>query len=87
MGLLTRAIHNNAELCELVAWSHGIASQRLKGAWVSTEPMPPFYPNVVSLEPAIQCEEVSLFVEDLPTHCGWKDSFADHSLEAFGFSV
>lgn len=85
--LLRSAVRNNAEWCELVARSHGVSGKLLEKAWRTTGTMPPFYPNVVSIEAGMQRDEVSRLAENLPLNCGWKDSYADLDLTEFDFTV
>lgn len=85
--LLLGAVRNNAEWCELVAHSHGVHSQWLGQAWSTTTRMPPFYPNVVSIESGIKKETVAGIAAELPENCAWKDSFAELELGEYGFKV
>src|SRR4029450_12896509 len=45
----TAAAHNNARWCDAVCRAHGRPGTFLPHAWVNAEPVPRFYPNVVTL--------------------------------------
>lgn len=85
---LKHAVENNAEWCRVIAGSHGLQSHRKSGLWYCPEEMPPFYPNIVTLEPMREVpEEVDRLESVLPSGWGIKDSFASLSLPSSGFRV
>ncbi len=86
-SLLLSAIANNARWCELVGAAHGLRGVWRDQAWWSTGDMPPFYPNVVTLQPDIPPGWFDTIAHALPNSCGCKDSFADLDLSQFGFHV
>ncbi len=86
-SLLQEAVRNNADWCERVASSHSVLSVWRGDAWTTSGDMPPFYPNVVTLKKGISLDRAAEIAEELPENCGWKDSFADLDLSAFGFKV
>lgn len=82
------AASNNAAWCDCVARSHGLATERRHGAWICRERLPPFYPNVVTLEstelPAALLAELS---QALPGGFGVKDSYACLDLRQVGLAI
>ena len=85
--IMRSAVRNNADWCELVAASHSVPNTRHEKVWRASGSMPPFYPNVVTLQEGITKEQVSEIAGSLPEQCGWKDSFADLDLTDFGFGI
>jgi hypothetical protein len=81
------AVLNNADWCAAMAAAHGLASRRTARAWLCDAPMPPFYPNAVTLAPGL---DPPALVADLPRGLpgGWglKDSFRDLDLAGHGFA-
>lgn len=76
---------NNAQWCAAVGRSLGIPSTTDAGMWVAHAPMPPGYPEAVSLEPRLAAEDV---ISRLPHGASSvKDSFADLDLSPFGFEM
>jgi hypothetical protein len=77
---------NNAAWVDAVARSHGVPTRHSGGAWRADGRMPPFYPNLVTLDRAA---EAGVLVGDPPrgAPAGWglKDSFATLDLAAEGF--
>ncbi len=76
---------NNAQWCAAVGRALGIPSTTDAGLWRAHAPMPPGYPEAVTLEPRLAAEHV---VSRLPRGASSvKDSFADLNLSPFGFEV
>jgi hypothetical protein len=79
-GLLDAAVLMNAAWCEAVASAHGRPSRRTAAAWICDGPMPPYYPNAVTLVPGLDAAA-------LPPGLGAvKDSFADLDLAVAGLA-
>jgi len=86
----THAARNNAAWCDAVCAAHGQRGERVESHWRSGAPMPPRYPNLVTLSPAVA--PVMAAVEELvrarpSASWGVKDSFAVLPLERAGFHV
>ena len=86
MDLARAAAQNNAAWTDAVARSHGVATRRDGGAWVADGRTPPFYPNVVTLDPGADARAL-LAAPPRGAAAGWglKDSFAVLDLAAEGF--
>ena len=83
---LIEAVLNNAAWCDAVAASHGITSRWEDSLWLSECPMPPFYPNIVTLESGVQIDEqIDTIGPHLPLGWGIKDSFSELDLHTNGF--
>ena len=80
------AASNNAEWCDLMCRSHGVATQRDQRAWSSRSRSPRLYPDAVTLVADQSVEELLSRVDDSPG-CSVKDSFASLDLRAHGFRV
>jgi hypothetical protein len=85
-SLAAAAARNNAAWVDAVARSHGVSTRRDAGAWKADGRVPPFYPNLVVLDPAADPREL---LADPPRGAarGWglKDSFATLDLAPDGF--
>jgi hypothetical protein len=78
LRLRDAAVRNNADWCEAVATAHGLPSRRTAAAWICERPMPPFYPNAVTLAEGLDAGA-------LPPGLGAvKDSFGDLDLTGAG---
>ena len=90
---LRRAVHNNSVWCDTVARAHGRETHSTTACWLCTQPMPPFYPNLVTIGSNDGAQRVQLdYIErllalDLPVGWGIKDSYACLDLAAFGFEI
>jgi hypothetical protein len=80
------AARNNAEWCDLVCRTHGVAGQFDEDAWVSPRRTPPLYPDAVSLS-ARATPGVLLDRVDRSPGCSIKDSFASLDLSTDGFRM
>lgn len=83
---LEHAIANNADWCECVANAHGLESERDSSTWICRQSMPPFYPNLVTLDRGnSQQEKIQALDKQLPR--GWcvKDSYKCLDLQPLGF--
>lgn len=83
------AAHNNAAWCSALCAAHGDGGHWTGSAWLRRTPAPPYYPNLVTLRPAIDHAALAALVQDLPRHgtCAVKDSFARLPLDGHGFRV
>ena len=85
-SLAVAAARNNAAWVDAVARSHGVPTRSDGTAWRADGRMPPFYPNLVTLDPAV---EPGPLLADPPrgAAAGWglKDSFAGLDLALQGF--
>lgn len=85
---LSEAITNNAAWCEAVADSHGVTTSWSEPAWVSSQPMPPLYPNIVTLSRGSDIQKQIGDIDPLlPMGWGIKDSYKEHQLAGLGFKV
>jgi hypothetical protein len=78
------AARNNAEWCAAVFRTHGINSQFHEKAWCSDGPVPPYYPNAVSLTPDARPTDLLSYLHPGPG-TSIKDSFAHLDLRDQGF--
>ena len=53
MGLVAAAVRNNAAWVDAVARSHGVTTRGDSRTWRADGRMPPFYPNLVTIDPAV----------------------------------
>lgn len=85
---LETAILNNIAWCEAIARSHGLPSERHTDAWLCRQPMPPFYPNLVTLNSTqAQLERIANLAEQLPVGWGVKDSYKILDLQPLNFDL
>ncbi|MFZ6003464.1 MAG: hypothetical protein ACOYXM_05960 [Actinomycetota bacterium] len=80
------AAANNAQWCDIVCRSHGLATRFERDAWTSATRTPPFYPDAVTLEPDARALDLLARI-DGSAGCSIKDSFASLDLAPHGFSV
>lgn len=80
------AARNNAEWCDLVCRSHGLATVFHDDAWVSVRRSPPMYPDAVTLAAAPDPGRLLARV-DSSAGCSVKDSFGVLDLSAAGMRV
>ena len=95
MPELAAATRNNAVWCHTVCRAHEQPGEFRPGLWLSRQPAPRFYPNLVTLAagPAPSAEIPSalraaiqmLRQAGLPARWGVKDSFHAHNLAPLGF--
>lgn len=80
-----RAAHNNARWCDAVCRAHGGDTAFGAGAWFNRRASPPYYPNLVTLDPhAGGVPALAAIPGD--GELGVKDSFARLDLSSEGFS-
>jgi hypothetical protein len=78
------AARNNAEWCDAFCRTHGVAGCFRADYWFSPVRTPPYYPDLVTLQPEITIERVLSGI-DTSEGCSVKDSFAGLDLAAAGF--
>jgi len=85
---LSEAVFNNAKWCAAIAASHNIASDWRDSIWFSEHPMPPLYPNMVTLTDVVESNQYVDHIDPL-LQSGWaiKDSFKMLQLEDKGFAI
>jgi hypothetical protein len=83
------AAHNNAAWCSAMCGAHGDAGHWTASAWLRSTPAPPYYPNLVTLQPLIDGSLLAALLLEIPPQggCGVKDSFARLDLVSHGFRV
>jgi len=84
---LEEAVLNNAAWCDAMASSHDIPTDWNELTCVSEFPMPPFYPNIVTLKSNISIDEkIDSLGPQLSLGWGIKDSFNELDLANKGFA-
>lgn len=84
------AAYNNAVWCDTVCRSHGLAGEFYPTFWLHRQEAPPFYPNMITLSPAMLSPlDQQVLRELLTRESGYplsvKDSFAVLDLAPSGF--
>jgi len=92
LSQVEQAARNNAIWCDTVCHAHGAAGEFHEAVWFNRNPVPRFYPNVVTLSnqrhAAAQLAHVQeLVAAILPDHWAIKDSFGELDLAALGFQL
>ena len=92
LSQVEQAARNNAIWCDTVCRVHGAAGEFHADVWFNRNPVPRFYPNVVTLSnqrpAAAQLAHVQeLIAAILPDHWAIKDSFAELDLAALAFQL
>jgi len=85
---LREAVSNNASWCAAIAASHEIESALLDSVWLSPYPMPPLYPNMVTVKNIVNVDQ-HIHQIDSSLQAGWaiKDSFKMLELRDESFMV
>lgn len=84
--LLQQAVQNNIDWCDCVAWCNGRPTTRTSSIWLCSEPMPPFYPNIVtSHNQALDAQSLINAMTDHPGDWFIKDSFNEQAHSATPF--
>lgn len=85
---LTAAISNSVHWYDAVMSAHGLTVERRKSAWVCMEKVPPFYSNLITLNP-IDSHEHLISEVDATVVRPWaiKDSYRSIDLVEHGFSI
>jgi hypothetical protein len=80
------AAHNNAELCDAVARTHGLEPRFDADAWTSARRTPLLYPDGISLTIETSAADLLAQIDSSPG-CSIKDSYAALDLAPHGFRV
>jgi hypothetical protein len=80
------AVHNNADWCDLVCRTHGIATTVDQDAWLALRRSPPLYPDAVTLRERVRAGDLLRRVDSSPG-CSIKDSYASVDLSGHGFRL
>ncbi|WP_406064736.1 hypothetical protein [Micromonospora sp. NBC_00860] len=80
------AARNNAEWCDIVCGSHGLAGRTDAAAWSVPHRSPRWYPDAVTVRPGVDAEALLARI-DVGPGASVKDSFADVDLSGYGFRV
>ena len=86
-------MRNNAEWCDAVCRGRGIEGRFTQHLWVCERPTPPYYPNVITLQPSSDAlmRELAIAIGLVRANGGddlsIKDGFADIDLASFGLRV
>lgn len=89
-ALARTAARNNAEWCAIICRTHDAPGVFHDAAWATVHATPPFYPNMVTLDPALHDQQLAI-IDDLIVglghhdEIGVKDSFAALDLTSRGF--
>lgn len=87
---IAEAARNNAAWCDAVCNAHGRPGEFFDGYWLTRRAAPPFYPNLVTLDPAVEPALAALrglAQAGLPACWGVKDSFGVLRLDQVGFQL
>ncbi|MBB4922633.1 hypothetical protein [Kitasatospora kifunensis] len=86
-SLVLAAAHNNAQWCEAMSRSHGVASEFGPQAWAAAARTPLYYPDAVTLLPGADAAALVPRIDTVAPGASVKDSFADLDLTGAGFQV
>lgn len=92
LSQVEQAARNNAIWCDTICRAHGAPGEFHESVWFNRNPVPRFYPNVVTLSnqrpAAAQLAHVQeLVAAILPEHWAIKDSFGTLDLAALSFQL
>ena len=83
---LTEAVSNNATWCDAIVASHRLSTHRSGVVWYCEYPVPPLYPNIITLTKGNKIDEYIKSIDrELASGWGIKDSFSEFELEPRGF--
>ncbi|MBO0512766.1 hypothetical protein [Streptomyces beijiangensis] len=85
--LVRAAALNNAEWCDALSRTHGVAGEFGATAWTAPRRTPPFYPDAVTLTADADAGQILGRVDTASGGCSVKDSYAGLDLTAAGFDV
>lgn len=83
---VSAAARNNAEWCDSVCRSHGLAGEFRTASWTSAKRTPPLYPDAITLSPTATGADVLPWIDTAPG-CSVKDSFGVLDLASDGFEI
>jgi hypothetical protein len=81
------AARNNAEWCDTVCATYGIAGTFHEHVWACGSRTPALYPDAVTLDPVAAAADVLARVDTSTPGCSVKDSFSALDLRRAGFRV
>lgn len=88
LSRVEQAARNNAIWCDTMCRAHGAAGEFHEALWLNRNPVPRFYPNVVTLveqrQVAAQLAQIGDLAAAFPGQWAIKDSFAELDLAALG---
>lgn len=85
---LSEAVSNNAVWCDAIAASHRISANWNDSVWFTEHPMPPLYPNIITLRSGDLIDEcIDTIDTRLSLKWGVKDSFSELELDGKGFTL
>ena len=92
LSRVEQAARNNAIWCDTLCRVHGAAGEFQEAVWFNRNPVPRFYPNVVTLSNQRPAAAQLAHVQDLvaailPDHWAIKDSFGELDLAALAFQL
>ena len=83
------AVLDNAALCAAMWRAHGLGVERINGCVACLGRPPRFYPNVVTVDPAVDAREQMRSIAERAEHASGaffvKDSYRALALDSFGF--
>ncbi len=85
---LEQAVLNNAAWCDAIATAQGLVTNWSDSVWCCKQPMPRFYPNLITLQRGHDVHaRVRAVDQHLDSSLGWgiKDSFKELALAEQGF--
>lgn len=85
---LTEAVSNNAAWCDAIAASHNLFTSWSESVWWCDQPMPPLYPNIVTLNRGVEIDDTIHGIgSGMSVGWGIKDSYKELDYERLGFSI
>ena len=91
LSRVEQAARNNAIWCDTMCRAHGAAGEFHEALWLNRNPVPRFYPNLVTLikqrDLAVQLAQIQALAATFPGHWAVKDSFAELDLAALAFQL
>lgn len=82
---ILKAINNNRNWCQSIAKVHQVRTDSHSDYWRSLDPMPTFFPNLVTLDKRLSISELQKLIPAQGQYFV-KDCFAIVDLEALGFT-
>ncbi len=87
-----QAARNNAIWCDTLCRAHGAPGEFHEAAWLNRQPVPRFYPNLVTIANRQSVATKLVYVQDLiasnlPRPWAVKDSFCELSLDTLTFQL
>lgn len=86
-SLVRAAARNNADWCQAMCRSHGLASEFATNTWTAPARTPVYYPDAVTLASGADGAALLARIDTASPGSSIKDSFADLDLTPAGFQV